>query len=346
MSAGQGAEKAYNSVFDEVKIILCLMIVALHTNLLRPWLFPWLRLAVPLFFALSGYFFFGGLARVPAEEKGASLRRYIGRNLKLYAFWLIALLPYTLRMRAYFAKGAADGLRRLFKGFFFGSTFIASWFIMALIIGTLIVYALQDKIGLGWLLLITGLLYVIAALWSSYPQLLRSISGMETFMGMYEKWLGSPALSFPAGLFWIAAGKGFAEGEIRLKRGAAAAGSLLGLGLLYAEWVLVREMNGTYKNDVYLALLPACFFIFAFILTLPPACRPETRRFRHMTIMIYAMHGTVADILKGLMGGVPEYAVLKSLLCFAVTLLISVIICLVILRLEKVRGLRWLRYAH
>ena len=51
------------AIFDIVKFFLSLMVVAIHCELFPLTLYPWLRLAVPLFFVISSYLFFGNLQK-------------------------------------------------------------------------------------------------------------------------------------------------------------------------------------------------------------------------------------------------------------------------------------------
>ncbi len=53
--------KKVNSVYDLLKIVLSIMIVLIHTKILPNILYPWLRIAVPLFFVMSSYFLFSKL---------------------------------------------------------------------------------------------------------------------------------------------------------------------------------------------------------------------------------------------------------------------------------------------
>ena len=85
------------AIFDIVKFIMALMVVAIHSSLFPMVLYPWLRLAVPMFFIISSYFFFGNLRKVETDkEKNKRLWKYVKRNLILYGFWFVVLLPYTL----------------------------------------------------------------------------------------------------------------------------------------------------------------------------------------------------------------------------------------------------------
>lgn len=51
-------EKQNYDIFDLAKFILAIFIIAIHSEFLPHILYPWLRIAVPLFFVISAYLFF------------------------------------------------------------------------------------------------------------------------------------------------------------------------------------------------------------------------------------------------------------------------------------------------
>lgn len=56
-------EKKNDSRYDVLKLVLSLFVVAIHSDLFPPLLYPWLRVAVPLFFMMSSYFLFDKLCK-------------------------------------------------------------------------------------------------------------------------------------------------------------------------------------------------------------------------------------------------------------------------------------------
>ena len=137
------SSKQRRDFIDVAKFALSILIVVIHISpieSLNPVLRPFLRTAVPLFFLISAYLFFKKYGEAETiEKKIARIERYVKRNLQLYFFWLIVLLIPTLSYRQWFSDGLLSGLFWALHSFLFGSTFIASWYIMASIIATLII---------------------------------------------------------------------------------------------------------------------------------------------------------------------------------------------------------------
>ena len=86
--------------FDVAKLLLSIFVVAIHAQLLPELLNPLFRVAVPLFVMMSGFLLFGKLGRAEGESaKRRQLLLFIKRNLFLYMFWFIVLLPLTIYAR-------------------------------------------------------------------------------------------------------------------------------------------------------------------------------------------------------------------------------------------------------
>ena len=137
-------------ILDLAKFILSIMIVAIHTALFQTYLFPWLRIAVPLFFMISSFLLFDRVNASSIDQKDQVIKNYFIRQLKLYLFWFIVLLPLTIYFRKDWVIGVDSIfhiITNIFSNTLFSSTFIASWFIVASIWATLIVYNASKKVN-------------------------------------------------------------------------------------------------------------------------------------------------------------------------------------------------------
>ena len=82
------------------------------------------------------------------------------------------------------------------KNFFLGYQFGASWFFGALIVGVPIIYFISYTVNEKIALVISFIIYVYL-----YMDIDEKI-----FFQIYEKYIRTPVLSFPAGLLWISLG--------------------------------------------------------------------------------------------------------------------------------------------
>lgn len=333
------------AIFDIVKYVLALMIVAIHSSLFPMILYPWLRLAVPLFFMISSYFFFGNLRRFETiEEKNKRWWRYVKRNLILYGFWFVALLPYTLLLRNYFDEGVLRGILKFLKSLFFGSTFPASWFIQASIIAVTIVFWASKKIKSGYLLVFSIFLYCFAVIKSSYWNLFESLVPVNSIYAGYDLLFSSPMFNLPAALIWIVIGKYFAEEKIWIKKTIVIIGLLVSGVLLYLEWLVVRTMNGSFNNDCYFLLIPSSFFIFELVRSIKVSPNRITNFCGRSSILIYTTHIPAISVISFLLNRL--LSITSRIWIFSAVVILCTLGSYVVFKLEKVKAFKWLKYSH
>lgn len=339
-------ERKNYDILDLVKLILSLFIVATHLGVLMPFLTPVYRLAVPLFFLISSYFFFKKINSSDNSKDGTKvLKNFVLRNVKLYLFWLIVLSPIIVFQRlSWFSAGILTGLINVIINVFVGSTFTGSWFITALIIGTVIVFLSSKKLSNKSLFIISLIICVLVALRSSYFFLFDGISGAVRVSQIYEAFLNVPFNSFPVSLFFIVCGKIFAEGKVKLTLKASVIALCLSFILLIIEWLAVYLLSTQGSNDCYIMLIPTSFFIFNILISV------ETKEFKYAKIMrkssiiVFASHGAVAfcvNVLFKLLG-----IGSNSIVTFVITLALCALVCVFIFLLEKYKYFKWLKYSH
>lgn len=344
---GINIQKKNYDLLDLVKLILSFMVVAIHSGLFDPYLFPWLRLAVPMFFLISSYFFFTKVRKCETtNERLVALKDFVLRNAKLYLFWLIALSPViVLQRRVWFAGGILEGLLNVFLNLFIGSTFVASWFISALIIGTVIIFFASRKINNLVLFIVGVVLYVLIAIRSSYMVLFKDMTDVLLGVLKYESYMNSPVNSFPAGLFWIICGKIFADGGVKVKLKPSIVALCISLALLFTEWLLAWKLLGSVREDFYIMLLPACLSLFNVLLNVKPISLKYAKEMRKISTVTFASHGAVLFIIHGLFEVLLPLT-LPSVVKFISTVAICFGISMLIFFLEKFKYLKWLKYSH
>lgn len=333
------------AIFDIVKFIMALMIVAIHSNLFPMVLYPWLRLAVPMFFIISSYFFFGSLQKLETDkEKKQRLWKYIKRNLILYGFWFVALLPYTLYIRKYFEGGVISGIFKFIKALLFASTFPVSWYIQASIVAVTVIFFASKKIKNRYLLLFSALIYCFAVLRSSYWSDIKDITFIKTVYKGYQFIFASPVFNASSAFIWIVIGKLFAEEKIRIKNIFAITGLLLSSALLYGEWLAVRTLNSSIDNDCYFFLIPTAFFAFQIIRSIKVSPSGITNFLGKSSTLIYVTHMPAITLISLLLNRL--FSVNDNILVFVAVVILCTIGSYIVFKLEKSRIFRWLKYSH
>lgn len=330
----------YDSI-DVAKFVLSIFVVVIHIHPFEAYtvfLRPVLRTAVPLFFLISSYFFFVRHKDLPTlDDRVAHLEKYVSRNLKLYLFWMIVLLVPTIKYRQWFANGFFNGVCLWFRAFFTDSTFIASWFIMAAVIATIIITISSRYISNKVLLLFSLAPFCICCLLCNY----RNTTFTQAHMGSIMS-TGINFTSYWVALFWVVTGKILAEKSFEKsfsQRGLLLL-SALGLTVLYAEQALVTSRGWAVADDCYFALPLLCIPVFLLLLScdIQVGC---ARFLRSASTVTFCLHATLQYVLRDCFG-----CNASSNMMLIIVLMSSWGLTYLILKLERMPNLCWLKYSH
>ena len=334
-----------NANFDILKFVLSYFIIAIHTFIFPKVLYPWLRIAVPTFFIMSSYFLFSKLNKTDdMSEKDGIVKKYLKRNLLLYAFWFVALSPVTFFLHGWFIRrGIVFSVLDIVRCFFFGSTFRGSWYLMALMIAVVVVYLLSKKFGNKFIIAVSFVLFFIVCFRTSYYGFVPGTQYIE-FAKKYESIFGNQANSFPIAFIWVAIGKWFADSDgFNISCIKSFIFFLISCVLLFAEWYALKLVSGRYGNETYFMLIPVCIFLFDFVKKLPQPAFNVPIALRDISIINYMTNATVAKVLMWILG---YFSIKNTFLTFLLTAGICVIIWLVISALENKKYFKWLRFSH
>lgn len=331
---------------DILKFIMSVFVVATHTSLLSPYLTPLWRLAVPVFFVLSGYFFFSKVNTLEKEgDKLAYLKKSIKHNLQLYFFWFVALLPLTVYVRGYFTKGILKGTLDLIQDFLFASTFQASWYITALIICFILSFYFSKKLNNTCLLIIGIILYIPALLSSNYNFILLENAEAIKAYTLFTNIFALPCNNFFAGFIYVILGKILSEEKVPHKKKRDGAVSLILCCLLLGEFLCLYLGKVPIKNTDCFIMLPfVAFYICRWVLEININCS-FSQALRKLSTLSYCAHMPVFMCV-GKILSLLDISDKLNIIVFALTLIVTWTLGLVILKMEKHRLLRFLKYSH
>lgn len=335
--------KSFDS-FDLFKFIVSFLVMVVHTRIFGDskfhWLHPWCRILIPVYFMISAFLFFSKYDRLPDGEKNAYLWKFVKRDLILYLFWFIVFLPFTTIYRDYLHKGIVYFLGTILLG----SSFPASWYLMALAIGIIFVAKLDRGIGKYIVPVIAFLFFFLCLGQKTW----RVLADKTIFLPkIYNATEISYAASFFIAIIWIWMGRLFVKFRDRVDKAdikAAAAAFVCALVILFFEdkWLYDRGLF-TMNNDVYFSCLFACPLFFLLILKMDISV-PHTKTLRCMSTLIYCIHATIAELLRVyvVMPKFGEYEMPWSILCFLVTAAVTLTLGWLILKYsDKVKILKY-----
>lgn len=330
---------------DIMKMFLCYMIVLLHVGHIKI-LSPLLRCAVPLFFMLSSYFFFKKYIKVDISERTAILKRYVKRNLQLYLFWTLLLLPFLLWYRDWFNDGGLVGILRLIRSILFSGTFPASWYIIASVWGTIIVCWLEKKCSKSVLYAIAIVSYVYSVVTSNYGLIVLENHSFFIVYSFLKSLFSTPYNSFFVSLIWILMGRELAllsTESIYLKTSFLRVGLFISFILLVVEFVVVQHLNCAIVDDCYFFLVPFCYLLLLLI-GKTSYSSPSNLLYRKISTITYCSHMTISIILSILIDN--WFNVQSWCLIFFLTVMFCLFLSFFFSLLEVKKGFFWLRFSY
>ncbi len=347
--------KQRDIVLDITKFILSIMIVFLHlgpTNYFR-WTIamPLLRLAVPVFFLISAYLFFTGINR--CQDGKQRRKRYLSfakRTLILYFFWALIFFQPMLEYREWFKEGFSSGIYNLARDTFMGSTFISSWFIMALFIAVTVVLFLRSFMRGYQVLILSFIPFVFATLAANYFY----VPALHPYLELATNYIPWPYNNCCIAFFWVSLGALFADKgaeyfiALKTKKTALAVvlvGCIVSIVLLYMEANICFGNNWSYAGDAYFALIPACISIMILLL-MHPKYKDNSKALEFMqvaSVVTYVVHTNLYVVLEQ-WGHKLSEDIWAGYFPFIVILVFCWFLSWLIMYLRQFRLLQWMKY--
>lgn len=264
-----------NYSFDFLKGLGCIGIICIHSavfiGVIKDINFiinTLARFAVPIFFTVSGYFFFKNI------KKEGYFKKYIVKLIKIYVFSLIAYLGMDLIFRgtapgmpiflSEINSGRINILEIIFIAFFIGGLSFSSyamWYILSFIYGIIIIYFIcrKDVSRIKWVLLISFTLNILG--------LFGTGQSYNVFF-KYPSLTTRETLHFA--LFYLSLGSYIAtQKEENPQKNYSI--KYLGFSILFSilmlleRWILVYKFNATW-GDYYIFTIPMIYYLFKFAL--------------------------------------------------------------------------------
>lgn len=342
----ENKKQKINSSADILKFIMSVLVVATHCSVFNGRLTPLFRLAVPVFFVLSGYFFF---SRINALEDKTAQRAYLKKsvrsNLRLYLFWFILLLPITLYIRDYISLGVLRGGLSFLRDLLFASTFQSSWYIMALIMGLCVLYPLSRKMGDKALLALGAFCYIPALLSSNYAFITESVSFLSLASETLSKAFELPCRNVFAAIIYLVIGKILASEQKPSSKKKSITGFAVCFLLTSAEYLILKLYNvKTPETDCFVFLPLAAFYLCRFALSCE-LYTPKGITLRKISTVSYCLHMAVFMVVSKIFSltDIPDW---NNLLLFIICLLLTHMGANVIISLSRLKAFSFLKYAY
>lgn len=338
---------------DILKVVLSFFIVGIHTTPVGAFYRPIIRVAVPVFFIMTSYFFFLNQKKLDSlNEKRAYMWKYVRRFMKLYFFWFVVLLPITVICRKWYVDFGLGTFVRILQSFLFSSTFRASWFLMASLVNILFVWYVARRFSNIFLFILGFILYFICCLFSNYYYFIDK----GLVIDIYHKYVSvfsSPFNSFPVALLFVVIGKYLAEHSVYIPNKQLIILFVLSIAFLYIEYYVIEiKMMELYpfpyqlfrNDDSFFFLIPSSFLLFVIVGQNYLKIDRETIILRNCSTIVYCCHCSIVSVVNHILGVIGLYS--QPSMLFMIVLFLSFLVFMIIYKLSHIREFKFIKWAY
>ncbi len=278
------------------------------------------RLATPFYFVASGFFLFRKMS--PNTLDASAAQSYCFKILRLIGIWSVLL---------------------------FVGTMVHLWYLGAVVISVILLSAcIRLRIQFKYMCVLACLLYTIGLLGDSYHGLIQPIISGTVFDYLfkgYQMAFESTRNGVFMGFIFVLMGASFSWYKIDMKPCTAFIGFMVSLLCMLAEVFLLQYNDIPLEYNMYVFMLPATFFLFAFACTVQLKDRPIYKRLRNIGMLIYFSHVCIDRLVSLAVRFVDKYCGTDILQYrFFVSLLSALLIAMLIEWLSHKKKMKWLNW--
>lgn len=350
----QNKIEEYNAI-DVTKFICSILVVAIHVSplgfgdnmglanyVIQQYI---ARIAVPFFFIASGFFLYKKSAY---ENFDINItKNYALKLLRLYIIWSIIYLPLYIKKFLLSEKDVFHGTLRYLRDFIFTGSWTPLWYLSAtFFVIILISFLLKKRISLKYIIICAAIIYVLGLLgqtWFGIITPLRTYTPqLWSILKLSQKVIVNTRYGLFMGFLFIGMGMIFAFKDFNITKKNALIGFIISFSLLFVEVIFVKYFKLIYSHDGYIFLVPSAFFLFCFVLNIRLKNNSIYKNLRIMSSLIFYMHFWLIHFVSNffkLFG----LDLSKTCLRFVFTVIVSIIISLMIIKLSNIKKFHWLR---
>ena len=312
---------------DLAKFVCAFLIITIHSIPFYSY-FPvanfffieWIgRLAVLVFFAFSGYLFYGKIL-IKGYDKQI-LFKYLGRLIVVYLVWSLIYFPIDVIYRIYESPKdilyiSLSYLRNLVLQ---GSHFYL-WFFPSLIFCTLFFYYFTKGLKIEYLLVISVILFIVGLLGDSYYGLIKN-THFEYLFKLYKMVFTSTKNGIFLGQIYFTIGAYLAKRNVQNNPDILFFIIFISLNLV--EIHFIKNHHLALDWDMTLFQCPTVYFLLKLILNWKVNINEATsKHLRNLSILMYCAHGIPLWIFRNSISD----SIIYFLLVFSIAFLLSELI--------------------
>ena len=301
------------------------------------------RIAVPFFFACSGFLFFGNLDYhndkiINCKSNRKKLCKYVGRIFLLYIVWSAIYL--TIQIPEWYNSGwlSLNAFIDYFISIFWSSSYFHLWYLIDIVYATVLIYFTMNLLKRKVVYVIAIALYLLGVLVYSYYWL--PLDSLDIIKNIYLKF---PALwdsvtrAYPLLLLGL-----FASRVNRAKNNNINfLFFLIFFLLLCTEFYYINTFTENHSNFSYIIFsVPLGYFFFSWVINLNLNLNKKISKIiRNMSTIIYCVHPLVLHFFK-------NYCSFDNIYIYLFVSFISTIISYLIIKISKIKLFSFLKYLY
>lgn len=350
-------EKKIYSCVDVLKFVFSFFIIMIHVNIfsdVNESLYYFsanilTRIAVPFFFAASGFFFaksfdYSKQKKISNTKSNFKrLRKTEWRIIVLYAVWsfiyFFVAIPFNYGGDWSFKNLVDYAIGSLIK-----YSFYHLWYVYALVFAYPILYMMMRFLSRKVITIVSVMMYVTGVFVNSYSHLFDNVA-----ISTISEKIDSVAVSYlitnivfrAVPLMWL--GICVAQKRNKPNKIISLLISVAGFGLLVAENLLLNRMtDGVVTGNYILATLVVTYFLMMFAVQSRVKIKKETSaRLRNMSTLIYCLHAMVILIFKEVV-----FPGINTIVLFVLTAIVTTAISAGIVFVSEKTKFRFLKYLY
>ena len=296
-------------MLDLTKFLCAILIVSAHyvteyaTGRIHPLIDVGISVyvvAVPFFFACSGYLLFKKVFAAP-EQEGTAVRGFVLRILKMYGLWSVVYITFQVLTWIRFGTTGREILRYVLHCLFY-STYRTIWFLPALALGAALIWLLYKKWGIKAVLTAACVCYLVGCSGVSYGFLPRKIEALDQLLESYEFAFESTRNGLFNGFPLVALGAWIAHREEQGRQFKVLT-SLIGcvvFGIGFVAEAFILKECGAVNANTLLLLVPFTYYFLGFCLSIPMNSGKGLRWMRNMSTTVFVCQRIWLSALPGL----------------------------------------------
>lgn len=335
--------KKYNGI-DVIKLFMALCVVAIHLTPFAmfgenaSFLFDKVltRAAVPFFFCTSGFFLKIKLDKTTNDREFMTvIINFTKRIFLMYILWTIIYLPCIV----FWFRVDNETIVSFFLKCIFDGSYLHLWYLPSVIIAGIAAALLVKKLGLTKSIIISIVLYIVGLLDTSYYGVVKAF-GVENIIAEYDNIFFTSRNGIFFGLIFVLLG--FLANEKKEKLSTSVILFVLSMIGLFVEMYILRNYNIAKSYESILFTVPVTYFLLQIAKEIKLRNKPVYRNIRIMGVLIYLSHCWV-DFTYSVLCYNILHRTFNSMVRFGYTLILTILLSVVIMKLQNYKKFSWLK---